>query len=70
VVRSGEEVRITACARSFLHSQVRSMVGALVLVGLGRWTADKLAAVRDARDRSACAPVAPPQGLYLVQVDY
>jgi tRNA pseudouridine38-40 synthase len=70
VARSGEEVRITACARSFLHSQVRSMVGALVLVGLGRWSAEDLAAARDARDRSACAPVAPPQGLYLVQVDY
>jgi tRNA pseudouridine38-40 synthase len=70
VARSGTELRITACARSFLHSQVRSMVGALVSVGLGRWTPDQLAAARDARDRSACAPVAPPHGLYLVQVDY
>ncbi|HEY3642327.1 MAG TPA: tRNA pseudouridine(38-40) synthase TruA [Xanthobacteraceae bacterium] len=70
VVRSGDEVRIIACARSFLHSQVRSMVGSLVFVGLGRWTADDLAAARDARDRSACAPVAPPEGLYLVKVDY
>jgi tRNA pseudouridine38-40 synthase len=70
VMRAGTELRITACARSFLHSQVRSMVGALVSVGLGRWTPDQLAAARDARDRSACAPVAPPHGLYLVQVDY
>jgi tRNA pseudouridine38-40 synthase len=70
VVRSDDEVRIIACARSFLHSQVRSMVGSLVFVGLGRWTADDLAAARDARDRSACAPVAPPEGLYLVKVDY
>jgi tRNA pseudouridine38-40 synthase len=70
VARCGAELRITACARSFLHSQVRSMVGALVSVGLGRWTPDELAAARDARDRSACAPVAPPHGLYLVQVDY
>ena len=70
VVRSGEEVRITACARSFLHSQVRSMVGALAFVGEGRWSADDLAAARDARDRSACATVAPPEGLYLVKVDY
>ncbi len=70
VVRSGDEVRIMAAARSFLHSQVRSMVGALVLVGGGRWSADDLAAARDARNRSACAPVAPPEGLYLVQVDY
>ena len=70
VVRSGDEVRIIAGARSFLHSQVRSMVGSLVFVGLGRWTAGDLAAARDARDRSACAPVAPPEGLYLVKVDY
>jgi tRNA pseudouridine38-40 synthase len=46
------------------------MVGALVLVGDGRWSADDLVAARDARDRSACAPVAPPEGLYLVRVDY
>jgi tRNA pseudouridine38-40 synthase len=70
VVRDGEEVRIIACARSFLHSQVRSMVGALVFVGEGRWTGADLAAARDARDRSACATVAPPEGLYLVRVDY
>jgi tRNA pseudouridine38-40 synthase len=70
VARTGEEVRITAVARSFLHSQVRSMVGALVFVGKGRWTAADLVAARDARDRSACATVAPPAGLYLVKVDY
>jgi tRNA pseudouridine38-40 synthase len=70
VARDGEEVRIMASARSFLHSQVRSMVGSLVYVGEGRWSADDLAAARDARDRSACAMVAPPQGLYLVRVDY
>jgi tRNA pseudouridine38-40 synthase len=70
VERDGEEVRISAAARSFLHSQVRSMVGALVAVGEGRWTADDLSAALAARDRSACAPVAPPQGLYLVRVDY
>jgi tRNA pseudouridine38-40 synthase len=70
VERTGDEVRITACARSFLHSQVRSMVGALVFVGEGRWTAHDLADARDARDRAACAPVAPPEGLYLVRVDY
>jgi tRNA pseudouridine38-40 synthase len=70
VVRDGQEVRVIACARSFLHSQVRSMVGALVFVGEGRWTAADLAAARDARDRSACATVAPPEGLYLVRVDY
>jgi tRNA pseudouridine38-40 synthase len=70
VRRNGDEVRITASARSFLHSQVRSMVGALAFVGEGRWSADDLAAARDARDRAACAPVAPPEGLYLVRVDY
>ena len=70
VTRAGEEIRIDAVARSFLHSQVRSMVGALVFVGEGRWSTDDLAAARDARDRSACAPVAPPEGLYLVRVDY
>ena len=70
VVRTGEQVHIIAYARSFLHSQVRSMVGALVFVGEGRWTAADLADARDARDRSACATVAPPEGLYLVKVDY
>jgi tRNA pseudouridine38-40 synthase len=70
VTRRGDDIRITVSARSFLHSQVRSMVGALVLVGEGRWSADDLAAARDARDRAACAPVAPPEGLYLVRVDY
>jgi tRNA pseudouridine38-40 synthase len=70
VARAGEEVTITAAARSFLHSQVRSMVGALVAVGERRWSADDLSAALAARDRTACAPVAPPEGLYLVQVDY
>jgi tRNA pseudouridine38-40 synthase len=68
--RDGDEVRIVAEARSFLHTQVRSMVGALALVGEGRWTADDLSAALAARDRAACAPVAPPEGLYLVRVDY
>jgi tRNA pseudouridine38-40 synthase len=70
VERVGEEVRIVAEARSFLHTQVRSMVGALVLIGEGRWTADDLSAALAARDRAACAPLAPPQGLYLVRVEY
>jgi tRNA pseudouridine38-40 synthase len=70
VVRDGEEVRIVASARSFLHTQVRSMVGALAFVGEGRWSADDLSAALAARDRTACAPVAPPEGLYLVRVDY
>ena len=70
VTRAGDEIRIAASARSFLHSQVRSMVGALAFVGEGRWSADDLAVARDARDRAACAPVAPAEGLYLVRVDY
>jgi tRNA pseudouridine38-40 synthase len=70
VERAGEELRISASARSFLHSQVRSMVGALAFVGEGRWSADDVSAALAARDRKACAPVAPPDGLYLVQVDY
>jgi tRNA pseudouridine38-40 synthase len=70
VVRDGDEVRVITSARSFLHSQVRSMVGSLVAVGEGRWSADDLAAALAARARTACAPVAPPEGLYLVKVDY
>jgi tRNA pseudouridine38-40 synthase len=70
VTREGDEVRIVTSARSFLHSQVRSMVGSLVWVGHGKWNAKDLRAALDARDRSACGPVAPPDGLYLVRVDY
>jgi tRNA pseudouridine38-40 synthase len=70
VERQGDELRIHASARSFLHRQVRSMVGSLVEVGEGRWSADDLARALAARDRTACGPVAPPQGLYLVRVDY
>jgi tRNA pseudouridine38-40 synthase len=70
VERDGEELNIHASARSFLHHQVRSMVGSLVLVGDGRWSADDLASALAARDRRACGPVAPPDGLYLVRVDY
>ena len=70
VEREGEEVRVSAAARSFLHHQVRSMVGSLVHVGEGKWSADDLAAALAARDRTACGQVAPPQGLYLVRVDY
>jgi len=70
VERAGEEIRISAAARSFLHTQVRSMVGALVAVGEGRWSADDLSAALAARDRTACAAVAPPEGLYLARVEY
>jgi tRNA pseudouridine38-40 synthase len=70
VARDGTEIRIAASARSFLHHQVRSMVGSLALVGEGRWSADDLAAALAARDRKACGPIAPPHGLYLVRVEY
>jgi tRNA pseudouridine38-40 synthase len=70
VIRHGDAIHIVTSARSFLHSQVRSMVGSLVWVGEGRWSADDLAASLAARNRAACGPVAPPEGLYLVRVDY
>jgi tRNA pseudouridine38-40 synthase len=70
VVRCGDELRIITSARSFLHHQVRSMVGSLVLVGEGKWRPGELAAALAARSRAACGPIAPPEGLYLVQIDY
>jgi tRNA pseudouridine38-40 synthase len=70
VTAAGAEIRIEASARSFLHHQVRSMVGSLKLVGEGKWGANDLRSALDARDRAACGPVAPPHGLYLVRVDY
>jgi tRNA pseudouridine38-40 synthase len=70
VERNGQEITVTAVARSFLHSQVRSMVGSLEAVGEGKWSADDLARALAARDRTACGPVAPPDGLYLMRVDY
>jgi len=70
VERNGEEVTVTAVARSFLHSQVRSMVGSLEAVGEGKWSADDLSRALAARDRTTCGPVAPPDGLYLMRVDY
>jgi tRNA pseudouridine38-40 synthase len=70
VERGGEEVTVNAVARSFLHNQVRSMVGSLVAVGEGKWSVDDLGKALAARDRTACGPVAPPDGLYLVRVEY
>lgn len=70
VHRSNDDIHVEASARSFLHSQVRSMVGALALVGEGKWTADDVSIALGECDRTACAPVAPPDGLYLTRVDY
>lgn len=70
VRRVGAEVRIETSARSFLHHQVRSMVGSVAQVGSARWPVGRVAEVLAARDRQACGPMAPPNGLYLTQVDY
>ncbi len=70
VSRDGQVIEVRAAARSFLHNQVRSMVGSLKRVGEGAWSADDLAAALAARDRAACGQVAPPDGLYLVGVAY
>ncbi|MGZ8417459.1 MAG: tRNA pseudouridine(38-40) synthase TruA [Methyloceanibacter sp.] len=70
VAQNGDEIMIEASARSFLHNQVRSMVGSLKLVGEGKWTAAGLKQALHARDRGACGPVAPACGLYLMRVDY
>ncbi|MCU0890626.1 MAG: tRNA pseudouridine(38-40) synthase TruA [Sandarakinorhabdus sp.] len=70
VVRNGHAVDVFAAARSFLHHQVRSMVGCLKLVGEGAWTADDLAAALAARDRGALGLNAPPEGLFFVGAVY
>ena len=70
VERQGDEIRIEARARSFLHHQVRNMVGTLELVGQGKWTAADVAKALDARDRAAAGPTAPAAGLYLLEVHY
>jgi tRNA pseudouridine38-40 synthase len=70
VTQTGEEVHIRAAARSFLHHQVRSMVGCLALVGMGRWRGEQLAEALAARDRAALGLNAPPHGLYFVRAVY
>ena len=70
VERVGDEVRIHAAARSFLHHQVRSMVGCLALVGMGRWREEQMAEALEARDRQALGLNAPPHGLYFVEATY
>ena len=70
VTREGDRVEFSVAALSFLHRQVRSMVGSLVEVGLGKWRAADLKAALDAADHGRCGPVAPACGLYLARVDY
>ena len=67
---SGDEVRVCARARSFLHHQVRNMVGTLELVGAGKWTKDDVFAALTSCDRKYGGPTAPADGLYLVEVGY
>jgi tRNA pseudouridine38-40 synthase len=70
VTQAGEEIHIKASARSFLHTQVRAIAGSLEHVGSGKWNAADLRAALDACDRRRCGMVAPPEGLYLMAVDY
>jgi tRNA pseudouridine38-40 synthase len=70
VSRAGSEIEVWFEAPSFLHRQVRSIVGTLVEVGLGKMGAAEVAAALAAKDRAFCGPVAPPDGLYLARVDY
>jgi len=70
VSRAGEEIHVVAEARSFLHHQVRNMVGSLKLIGEGKWRRKDLEAALAACDRRAAGPTAPPEGLYLTKVTY
>jgi len=70
IARNGDMIDVTVEARSFLHHQVRSMVGSLKLVGEGKWRIGDMKDALLARDRTRCGPVAPPAGLYLMRVDY
>jgi len=70
VSRVGEEIHVQAAARSFLHHQVRSMVGCLALVGRGQWKPEDIRQALEARDRAALGLNAPPHGLYFVEAVY
>ncbi len=70
VTRKDDLIEIRATAQSFLHNQIRSFAGTLKKVGDGTWSPDDVSAALEARDRKACGPVAPPEGLYFMQVDY
>ena len=70
VFRNGDEICLQFEARSFLHRQVRSMTGTLAEVGQGRWAVEDVAAALASKDRAACGPVAPSDGLYLTGVVY
>ena len=69
-MRAGDEIHLFAEARSFLHHQIRNFAGSLVQVGNGKWRPEKIKQILEAKDRSAAGPTAPPQGLYLMHIDY
>jgi tRNA pseudouridine38-40 synthase len=70
VRRMGDHLEIAACARSFLHHQMRNMVGTLKIIGEGRARVERIEEVLAARERAAAGPTAPSCGLYLARVDY
>ena len=70
VLQADDEIHITAKARSFLYHQIRNIAGSLVQVGLGKWDIADFTRIRDKKDRAEAGPTAPPQGLYLTQIDY
>ena len=70
VARNGDEIHVRAAARSFLHHQVRSMVGCLAMVGRGQWRPEGMRRALEARDRAALGLNAPPHGLYFVEAIY
>ena len=70
VTRTGDLIEMRVSAQSFLHNQIRSFAGTLKLVGEGKWSVDDVRAALEAHDRKACGPVAPPDGLYFMSVDY
>ncbi|MGI9451806.1 MAG: tRNA pseudouridine(38-40) synthase TruA [Geminicoccaceae bacterium] len=70
VIRKDEEIRITVAARSFLHHQVRNIVGTLKLIGEHKWPIDKIEEALEAKNRAAAGPTAPADGLYLMKVEY
>lgn len=70
VARNGDVIEIRASAQSFLHNQIRSFAGTLKLVGDGKWSPEDVRAALEARDRIRCGPVAPPEGLFFMKVEY
>jgi tRNA pseudouridine38-40 synthase len=70
IIRQEERLIVHAKARSFLHHQVRNMVGSLKMVGEGRWPDSRVGDVLEAKNRALAGPTAPPDGLYLVSIGY